>query len=489
VVSIIIFLPLLGALVVALMPREFEKAPKLIALAFTFAAFALSVALFVIFDRDKSGFQWIDQATWVDLTGIGSTFKLQYKVGIDGLSVPMVMLTTGLTFISVLISWRIDLRPKEYFAWMLILEAGVLGVFVALDFLLFFLFWEVELVPMYLLISIWGTGRKEYAALKFVLFTVAGSAFMLVGILLLGFTANTFDIQQLTQMQITSSFVPLSMIFFFIMAAFAVKLPVFPFHTWLPDAHTNAPTAVSVLLAGVLLKMGGYGMIRMGLSILPNVAKDYTLLFAVLAAINIIYGAFVVLRQQDLKRLIAYSSVSHMGYVLLGISALKQVGLTGAALQMFTHGLITGMLFIMVGLVYDRTHTRDIGQMSGLMRNMPFVGIFFYVAGFASLGLPALAGFWAELLVFLGTFDKYVPMTILGVVGVLLSAGYILWMLQRVLWGPPMSRWSGLTDATAWWERVPVIGLAVVILAVGIYPSWMVDVIQTGVQPIAARLS
>lgn len=488
-VSAILFLPLLGAVVMALLPRDNARLPRYVALAFSLATFVLSVGLFVIFDRDKTGFQFVEQFTWVDLSSIGSTFTLQYHVGIDGLSIPMVLLTTGLSLFSVLISWNIDLRTKEYYAWMLVLETGVLGVFVSLDFLLFFLFWEVELVPMYLLISIWGTGRKEYAALKFVLFTVAGSAFMLVGILLLGFTANTFDIVQLTQMNITSSFVPLSMIFFFIMAAFAVKLPVVPFHTWLPDAHTNAPTAVSVLLAGVLLKMGGYGMIRMGVSILPNVAKDYALLFAILAAINIIYGALIVLRQQDLKRLIAYSSVSHMGYVLLGISAFKQVGLTGAALQMFTHGLITGLLFIMVGLVYDRTHTREIGQMSGLMRRMPFVGVMFYIAGFAALGLPALAGFWAELLVFLGTFDKFVPMTILGVVGVLLSAGYILWMLQRVMWGPPMQRWEHLKDASAWWERAPVLGLFLVILAVGVYPSWMIDVIQKGVQPIAARLS
>jgi NADH-quinone oxidoreductase subunit M len=489
VVTAIIFLPLLGALVTALLPRSRPELPRIVATLFTFATFVLSVVLFIVFDRGRSGFQWIDQVTWINGSSIGSTFNLQYQVGVDGLSLPLVALTTGLTLLSVLISWRIDLRPKEYFAWILVLEAGVLGVFTALDFLLFFLFWEVELVPMYLLISIWGTGRKEYAALKFVLFTVAGSAFMLVGILLLGFTANTFDIIRLTQMHITSSFVPLSLLFFFIMAAFAVKLPVFPFHTWLPDAHTNAPTAVSVLLAGVLLKMGGYGMIRMGVSILPDVARDYAILFAILAAINIIYGALIVLRQQDLKRLIAYSSVSHMGYVLLGIAAFKQVGLTGAALQMFTHGLITGLLFIMVGLIYERTHTREIGQMSGLMRQMPFVGVTFFIAGFASLGLPALAGFWAELLVFLGTFNKFVPMTIIGVVGVLLSAGYLLWMLQRVLWGPPMARWASLKDATAWWEQVPVLSLVLVLLAMGIYPNWMVDVIQNGVQPIVARLS
>jgi NADH-quinone oxidoreductase subunit M len=283
--------------------------------------------------------------------------------------------------------------------------------------------------------------------------------------------------------------VPLWLIFFFILAAFFVKLPVFPLHTWLPDAHTNAPTAVSVLLAGVLLKMGGYGIIRMAVDILPNTAKDYGTLFAILAAINIIYGALIVMRQTDLKRLIAYSSVSHMGYVLLGIAAFKQVSMTGAAMQMFTHGLITGMLFIMVGLIYDRTHTREIGQMSGLLRQTPFIGVFFYIAGFAALGLPSLGGFVSEVLVFLGSFDKYIPMTILAVVGVLLGAGYMLWMLQRILMGPPMERWNSLKDATAWWEQLPVYALTLAIIAVGVYPRWIVDVFTMGITPIAGRLA
>jgi NADH-quinone oxidoreductase subunit M len=489
VVTTILFLPLIGALVTFLLGDDRPHLSKYVATAFSFAAFVLSVILFVIFDRGRQGFQWVDHFTWIHLTIAGTTFEVQYKVGVDGLSLPLVLLTTGLTFLSVLISYEIDTRTREYFVWMLVLETGVIGVFSALDFILFFLFWEVELVPMYLLISIWGTGRKEYAALKFVLFTVAGSSLMLVGILILGFTAGTFDIVTLTSMKITSSIVPLWLIFWLILAAFFVKLPVVPLHTWLPDAHTNAPTAVSVLLAGVLLKMGGYGILRLAVDILPDTAKDFGTLFAILAALGIIYGALIVLRQRDLKRLIAYSSVSHMGFVLLGIAALGQVGMTGAATEMFAHGIITGMLFIMVGLIYERTHTREIAQMSGLMRQLPFIGVFFYIAGFASLGLPSLASFVAEVLVFLGSFDKYVPMTVLGVVGVLLSAAYLLWMLQRVLWGPPMERWQGLKDATAWWERVPVVALTLAILAVGIYPRWLVDVFQMGITPIASRLA
>jgi NADH-quinone oxidoreductase subunit M len=276
---------------------------------------------------------------------------------------------------------------------MLLLETGVLGVFTSLDLVLFFLFWEVELIPMYMLISIWGTGRKVYSAMKFVLYTIVGSSLMLAGILILGFAAGTFDMVELAQMDITEALIPLPAVFFLIFAAFAIKLPVFPFHTWLPDAHTDAPTAVSVILAGILLKMGGYGMLRLCVSILPDVAQDYAVYLTAFAAVNVVYGAIVTLRQTDLKRLIAYSSISHMGYVLLGIFALGQVSMVGATLQMFTHGTITGLLFVMVGLVYDRAHTRDIRVLSGLAHRMPLIATVFVIAGLASLGLPMMSGF------------------------------------------------------------------------------------------------
>ncbi|MFN8558193.1 MAG: NADH-quinone oxidoreductase subunit M [Dehalococcoidia bacterium] len=482
-----IFLPALGALVIALLPRDQQGLPRVVAALFTVASLALSLVMLAGF-RPHGGFQYVGAAPWLS-PGIGD-FTLNYRVGVDGISLPLVLLTTFLTLLAVLVSWNISLRPKEYFAWLLVLESGVLGVFTALDLVLFFLFWEVELVPMYMLISVWGSGRKEYSAFKFLLYTVAGSAFMLVGILALGFSAGTMDIRGLAAMgPLANPIVPATAIFFLIFAAFAVKLPIAPFHTWLPDAHTDAPTAVSVMLAGVLLKMGGYGIIRLCVTILPDVAHRYAALLATLAAINVIYGALITLRQRDLKRLIAYSSVSHMGYVLLGIAALGQVGLTGATLQMFTHGTITGLLFVMVGLVYDRTHTRDIARMRGLSKHWPFIGVGMTIAGFASLGLPAMSGFVAELLVFLGTFDRFTVMTIAAVVGIVLSAGYILWTVERVFHGPPMEEWQGMPDATRWWERIPVGALVVTIIGVGVYPQALLNIIGPSVEAVVARLS
>jgi NADH-quinone oxidoreductase subunit M len=281
---------------------------------------------------------------------------------------------------------------------------------------------------------------------------------------------------------------PLPAIFFLIFVAFAIKLPMFPLHTWLPDAHTDAPTAVSVILAGVLLKMGGYGMIRILIGILPDTAQDFAVWLAALAAISIIYGAIVTLRQTDLKRLIAYSSVSHMGYVLLGIAALGQVGLTGATLQMFSHGVITGLLFVMVGLIYDRAHTRNIDELSGLAHVTPVIATAMVMAGLASLGLPAMSGFVAEVMVFLGTAGRFEVPTIFGVIGVLLTAGYILLVMRKVMFGPKNPRWAELPDATSWWEQAPMAAMLAVILAVGIFPAQLVDVIDQGIVPIAKRL-
>ena len=369
------------------------------------------------------------------------------------------------------------------------LETSLLGVFSSLDFIFFFLFWEVELVPMYFLISIWGSGNRVYSAWKYVLFTFFGSAFMLVGILTLGFTAGTFDIRELAQIgPINDAIIPAWAIFTLIIIAFMIKLPVVPLHTWLPDAHTDAPTAVSVILAGVLLKMGGYGILRMSFSIMPDVASDASVWLASIAALSILYGAFMTLIQKDLKRLIAYSSVSHMGYVLLGASAIGTVGLTGASMQMLTHGLITGMLFVLVGMVYDRAHTRDIGELSGLAQRMPFITTMMVVAGLASLGLPALAGFVSEVTVFLGTFDRHEFLTVMGVLGIVFAAGYILWTIQRVFWGAPDPKWEELPDATAWWERGPLLAMTAAIIAIGVYPAWMMDLFEAGVTPIAQRL-
>ena len=486
--TFIIFFPIAGVAAILLLPRERESWAKWIAAGVGAVILALTLALFAAYDRDSAGFQFIDSTTWLKSDFVD--FTLQYAVGVDGLSLALVALTGFLFLVAVLISWRIDLRPREYFAWILVLETSLLGVFSALDFVLFFIFWEIEVIPMFFLISIWGSGRKLYSAWKYVLYTLFGSSLMLVGILALGFTAGTFDIRELGQLgEIKGAILPAWTMFLLLIIAFGIKLPVVPFHTWLPDAHTDAPTAVSVILAGVLLKMGGYGILRLCFSIMPDVARDASVWLAGFAAVSIIYGALVTLMQTDLKRLIAYSSVSHMGYVLLGASALGTVGLAGAAMQMFTHGLITGLLFVLVGMIYDRTHTRNIGDLSGMAHRMPFIATMMVIAGLASLGLPGLAGFVAEMTVFLGTFDKHEFFTIVGVIGIVLTTGYILWMIQRVFWGELNEKWKEIGDATAWWERGPLLAMVAVMFAVGVYPAVVLDLLETGVAPIAERLA
>jgi NADH-quinone oxidoreductase subunit M len=432
--------------------------------------------------------QFEENVSWISAIGAN------YHLGVDGLSLPLMLLMAFLGFLVVLISWKIDLRPREYFAWLLLLETSILGVFCSLDLLLFFLFWEIEVIPMYFLISIWGTGRREYSAIKYVVYTLFGSAFMLAGILSLYFTTGSLNMVAIAQggLGMVQTAMPAAAIFFMLLVGFAVKLPVFPLHSWLPDAHTDAPTAVSVVLAGALLKMGGYGMIRACVSIFPGVAKDYALLLIILAVISILYGAAVTLRQTDLKRLIAYSSISHMGYVLLGVFALGQVSLTGAALQMFSHGVITGLLFAVAGLVMHNTGERNLNKLGGLARQMPVIVVVFSIAGFASLGLPTTSGFIAEFMVFVGSFSSGVVSgiqvaTILAILGVVLAAGYILWMLQRVFYGEPLKKFDGVKDASVL-DRVYMFAFVAVIMLVGIYPAILTDVIKLGVAPVVGLL-
>jgi len=479
--STIIFLPLVGAVVIALLPKDRTPLHRGVAAAFSGLCLALSLTVYFAFQAGTPGIQFQERAAWVPSLGIS------YFVGVDGLNLPMVLLTSILTFLAVLSSWRIQLRTKEYFALLLILETGVLGVFSSLDFLLFFLFWEVELIPMYLLIGIWGGPRREYAAIKFVVYTLVGSSLMLLGILALYFQSSprTFDMIALSQMQWSPAFA--SVVFLLLFVGFAVKLPVFPFHTWLPDAHVEAPTAVSVLLAGVLLKMGGYGILRANVGILPSAAEQFAGLIAVLAVINVLYGAAASMVQRDLKSLVAYSSVSHMGYVLLGVAALSSVSLSGAALQMFTHGTITGLLFLLVGLVYERTHTRQIADMSGLAPRMPVVATLFVMAGLASLGLPGMSGFIAEFTVFIGSYGAIPLATILGAFGVVITAGYTLWMLQRVFFGPPTERWASLGDARGI-EIIPLVSLIAIIILIGVYPAVLTTVVDHGIATLVTRL-
>ncbi len=479
--SIILFLPAVGAIVIGLLVKE-ARTVRITAALFTFAAFALSLALFVMFDRD-GGLQFVEQAQWI------SSINAQYYLGVDGLSLPMVILTTFIGLVAVFVSWKINIRTKEYFVWLLLLETGILGVFCSLDLLLFFLFWEVELIPMYMLITIWGSGRKEYSAMKFVIYTLFGSAFMLAGILTLYYSTSphTFSMVDIASgAAILIPVIPLASIFFLIFIAFAIKLPVFPLHTWLPDAHTDAPTAVSVILAGVLLKMGAYGMIRLVAGfgdggIVPGVAEDYAKIIVVFAVISVLYGAAATMRQTDLKKLIAYSSVSHMGFVLLGIFALNQLSLSGAVLQMFSHGLITGLLFAMVGLVYDKTHQRQIPLLGGLARQMPVICVVFSIAGLAALGLPTTIGFAAEFTVFMGSYNSTAfggiqTCVVLAVFGIVIGAGYILWMLERVFYREPKAEYDGVGDANNM-EKAYIFAFVGLILLFGVYPRLLLDVI------------
>jgi len=485
--SSIIFLPVIGAILIAFIPRLSNDLVRRIAAVFTLIPLIRAVALFINFDKSAGAagvFQFQEKVSWIP------ALNANFHLGVDGLSLPLVVLTAFLGFIVVLISWKINLRVREHFAWLLLLETSILGVFCSLDLLLFFIFWEIEVIPMYFLISIWGTGRKEYSAIKYVLYTLFGSALMLAGILLLYFTTGSLSIVDISQggLAMVQSILPAAPIFFLLLAGFAIKLPVVPFHTWLPDAHTDAPTAGSVMLAGALIKMGGYGMIRVCVSIFPEVARDYALLLVILAVISVLYGAAITLRQTDLKRLIAYSSVSHMGFVLLGIFALGNVSLIGASLQMVSHGLLTGLLFAMAGLTIHNVEERDLRKLGGLARQMPVIAIIFSIAGLGSLGLPLTSGFAAEFITFIGCFSSTVVSgiqvyTLLAVIGVVLAAGYILWMLQRTFYGPVLEQYNGIKDADAM-EKLYMFAFVILIMLVGIYPAILTDVIKLAISPL-----
>src|SRR5579875_1448348 len=499
--TLIVFVPALAGVIVLASPA---RAAKWIAGGFSLAVFLASMWLYFGLLGDSSpNFgtvmdpQWYINATWIDVAINSFHFKVNYALGADGLSIPMLILNALLTFLAVIGSWHIEKRVKLYMAMLLILETGVAGVFAAFDLFLFFLFWEIELIPMFLLIAIWGGARREYAAWKFLIYTLVGSAFTLAGIFLIYFEEGGRDasFQHFAQngLNLTGALpffgttVSLGLVTFLLLfSGFAVKIPMWPVHTWLPDAHTEAPTAVSVLLAGVLLKMGAYGLIRICLGFVPHGAMEFAPVLGIFAAIHVLWGALASMAQQDMKKMIAYSSVSHMGYVLLGVAAasaagslnlaFRQAALTGATLQMFTHGTITGMLFFSVGVLYEKAHTRDIDVFGGIGKRMPTLMLLYSVACFAALGLPGMSGFVAEYLTFTGSFATLPVVTILSVFGVVLTAGYLLWMLRRSFYGPLNMKWSWLTDANAR-EAFPLVALAVVIIFVGIFPTPMLNLL------------
>jgi NADH-quinone oxidoreductase subunit M len=488
VLSIILFTPLAGALLLLFVNKHKEDAIRWIANAFALAGFLVSVPLWFWYDSSNPAWQFTERAAWIPSIGAS------YFLGVDGFAVLLILLTTLMGFIAILSSWSaITERVKEFYIFMLVLQTGMIGAFVSLDFLLFFLFWEVMLVPMYFLIGIWGGGRRLYSAIKFFLYTLVGSVVMLLGILALYFQYHattgvyTFDVTLYQQMS-----VPIEMqrwVFLSFFLGFAIKVPMFPFHTWLPDAHTDAPTAGSVILAAVLLKMGTYGFIRFSLPILPDATHYFVPMVAGLSIIGIVYGALVALAQSDWKRLVAYSSVSHMGLVMLGMFSLNPVGMVGSIVQQINHGISTGALFLIVGNVYERRHTREISEYGGLSKVMPVFAAVFLIMTMSSIGLPALNGFIGELLILQGVFVHSRMWAAFAASGIVLGAAYMLWLYQRTMFGKIENpKNEKLLDLNLR-EVATYAPLLVLAVWIGIYPAPFINRLTTSVNRVMARVN
>ena len=475
--TLIVFLPLLGALLCLLVKVE---SARWLALGFTVATFLCSLPLWWLFDPSTAEMQFVERASWI------ASPPIQYSLGLDGISFPLVLMTTFLMPFCVTVSWTsIEKRVQLFMAMLLVMETAMLGVFVALDFVLFYVFWEAMLIPMYLLIGVWGGPNRLYAAIKFFLYTLAGSLLLLVAILALYFHGgHTFDIIALSRGTYGASLQFWLFLAFF--AAFAVKVPMFPFHTWLPDAHVEAPTAGSVILASVLLKMGTYGFLRFTLPMLPDATALFTKPIIALSIIAIIYGAYMALAQTDIKKLIAYSSVSHMGFVTLGIFVLNIQGIEGAVMQMVNHGITTGGLFLCVGIIYERTHSRQILDNTGLAGPMPRYALFLMIFALSSIGLPGTNSFVGEFLVLIGTFLWSKIATSLAALGVILAAAYMLWLMQRVVFGTPSpSHRSHLLDLNAR-ETATLVPLILLVFLIGIFPNPLLTRMHASVTQLLA---
>ncbi|TVR15278.1 MAG: NADH-quinone oxidoreductase subunit M [Balneolaceae bacterium] len=500
----LVFLPIVGMIVVLLLPDKKSNAMRWTAAIVTGLQVILAGVIYAIFDRAKVGvndiesFQFVEQFSWITVEAVPwvGRIEIEYFMGLDGLSVLMVMLTALIGFIGVISSWNIEKMVKGYFALYLLLVTGMMGVFVALDFFLFFIFWEVMLLPMYFLIGLWGGPRREYAAIKFFLYTFVGGILMLLTMLALYFsvayidpaTGQSVHTFNMLHMMNPENFVEGSLLFgvdttwryvawMALFINFAIKIPLFPFHTWLPDAHVEAPTPISVILAGVLLKLGAYGLLRINFGILPDATIYFVYFMAALGMISIIYGALCAMAQDDFKKLIAYSSISHMGIVVLGIAALNTQGMVGGVLQMFNHGIITAVLFLAVGVLYDRTQKRGLYDFGGIANQMPrYTGIA-VVGMFAALGLPGLNGFVSELFSFLGAFEAYKWITIISVTGIIITAAYILWTVQRVFLGKTPEKLETLKDLTLR-EYLAFTPLIILIVLLGIYPAPAIELMN-----------
>jgi len=477
VLSALIFVPLIGALATLLFKSE--KAIKVVALIATLIPLVLSLVLFAKFTPANTGinlnFQFVESYSLAEQLG------MSYTVGVDGISMPLVVLTTLLLFLSVIFSWDVSFRTREYFILLLLMGVGVMGVFVSLDFFVLYVFWEIVLIPMYFLIGIWGGPKRDYAAIKFLIYTHLGSIVMLLALIAMYFQAYpmlgrySFSMMDITR--VAPHFQPALQILMFgaLFFGFGVKFPIVPLHTWLPDAHVEAPTAGSVILAGLLLKMGGYGLIRVGVIMLPDGVRALLPLLMTIAVLSIIYGAVVCLAQRDLKKMVAFSSISHMGFVLMGISSLTLSGINGAVFQMFNHGLITAVLFMMCGVIHHHAFTRNIPSLHGLGNVMPKAVIILSIGFFASLGLPGLNGFVSEFMVFIGTYEAYKIWVLIPLLSVVVTGAYYLWTLQKLAFGTWNKELGKATDIAVY-ELVPLVVLTVLLFLFGLYPGLIIDV-------------
>jgi NADH-quinone oxidoreductase subunit M len=481
ILTIIYLMPLIAVIALFFIPGTNQKAVKLVCLTFSVISFILSILLFLAYDYNKGGLQFVEHQVWAEAIGIN------YFMGVNGINVVLVLLTGVIITAGTLASWDVNYRPKEFFILLFTLTTGVFGVFMTYNLFLFFLFYEIAVLPMYLLIGIWGTGPKEYSAMKLTLYLMVGSALILAGILGLYFASgmHTFDFDVLEKVSFDVNF---QKIFFPILfVGFGILAALWPFHTWSPDGHASAPTAVSMLHAGVLMKLGAYGCLVVAVWLLPEGAKFWFPVIAILTLVNIVYGSLGAVAQRDLKYIVAYSSVSHMGIVLLGIASGNSIGFSGAVLQMFSHGIMTGLFFGLVGMTYGRSHTRIITEMRGLAKKMPALAAFFVLTGLCSLGLPAMSGFVAEITVFLGAFKTYPVLTVISITGIVFTAFYVLRVVQVVFFGPEDPHYADLKDA----NKIEFTALALLmffIIAVGVYPYYMMKVIHSAVLPIALKL-
>jgi NADH-quinone oxidoreductase subunit M len=485
--TVLVLVPVAGALVLLAMPRTRPELFKPVALVASTVSAVLAVWVLAEFDAGSAAiFQFWQQYEWIAGWGVS------WQVGVDGLSLFLVVMT-ALIFPLAIVGVDAEHSPKPYYAWMLVLEAGCLGTFVALDLIMFFVFFEIVLVPMYFLIGGWGHGRRAYAAIKFFLFTMFGSALMLVAIVALAFLHSdalggevTFDLTAIAESQVLATNTA-RWLFLAFALAFAVKVPLFPVHTWLPDAHTNAPTAGSVILAAVMLKLGTYGLIRFGLYLFPEASVHFAPLMITLGVIGIIYGAIAAAMQRDLKRLVAYSSVAHLGFIVIGTFALNTEGLTGGVLQMVNHGVSTGALFLLVGMIYERRHTREISELGGLQKPAPLLAAVFMVVMLSSVGLPGLNGFVGELLVLLGAFNAHRWWAVVAAAGVILAAVYLLWAYQRVFHGPATGA-NAETPDLRWREGLVMAPFIAAIVFMGVYPKPVIERIEPAVDAIIAHV-